>query len=158
MFDSPPYIPLLEVKFAIYQTHGYDAEEIKRWPNVKNTWTWTDSEGNSWTRYQKTDICHIDKSGILWLHPEGFRSTTTKARLNEVMRKHSRWMSASIYQEKGEWFISASYRDGGRCHIEFEDGMRLNTESELIDLQQPTPRLAEGKFSQGVLLDAPLMR
>lgn len=158
MFDSPPYIPLLDVSCAINSAHGNYPETITRWKNVRNTWTWTDGEGNSWTRYQKTDICHIDKCGILHLHPEGFRSTTTKTRLNVVLGKHAKWMSASLYQDKGEWFLSASYRDGGRCHIEFEEGMRLNTESELIDYIGPYPRLAQGKFSQGVLLEAPLMR
>lgn len=154
MFESPPYMPLLEVKYAINCAHGHDPEDITRWKNVRNTWSWIDGEGNSWTRYQQTDICHVDKCGILHLHPEGFYTPTTKGRLNEVMRKHSRWMHASIYQQANEWYISASYRNGVRCHIEFEEGMRLNTESELIDHQQPAPRMDEGQFSQGVLLDS----
>lgn len=158
MFESPPYITFLEVKYAINCAHGRDPEDITRWKSVRNTWSWIDGEGNSWTRYQKTDICHIDKGGILHLHPEGYHTPTTKQRLNVVMNKHSRWMHASIYQRNHEWYISAFYRNGTKCHIEFEEGMRLNTESELIDYQQPAPRLGQSQFSQGVLLDPELMR
>lgn len=137
-------------------------EAWHRWPKVKNTWSFTLTSIGSglktrYTRYHDTDICY-EFNGLLYLTPQGFYTNTTMRRLNVVIDAFCEWRVCHIYQDKNQWWMQAAYNNGTKCHqLPFEEGMRLNADSELVDYYQPAPRLDRDLNSQGVLLDAELM-
>ncbi len=59
--------------------------------------------------------------GDTWLElfDGGWKTNTTKSRLNAILREHGN--GESVYQKNFEWFVST--KDGD---VEFNDGIKLN--------------------------------
>jgi len=59
--------------------------------------------------------------GDTWLElfDGGYKSATTKSRLNAILKEHGN--SESVYQKNFEWFVSTKYGD-----IPFGNGIKLN--------------------------------
>jgi len=59
--------------------------------------------------------------GDTWLElfDGGYKSATTKSRLNAILSEHGN--SESVYQKNFEWFVSTKYGD-----IPFGNGIKLN--------------------------------
>ena len=59
--------------------------------------------------------------GDTWLElfDGGYKSATTKSRLNAILKEHGN--SESVYQKNFEWFVSTKYGD-----IPFNNGIKLN--------------------------------
>jgi len=134
----------------------------QRWKGVKNTWSYTLTSLGSglktrYTRYHETDICY-EHDGLLYLTPDGFYTNTTMRRLNDVICGFTNHPRVCIYQDKSKWWMEAFYKNGTKCvGFPFQDGLRMNEHGELVDHNQPAPRLDKSQFSQGVLLNSELM-
>ena len=64
--------------------------------------------------------------GDTWLElfDGGYKSATTKSRLNAILKEHGN--SEYVYQKNFEWFVSTKYGD-----VEFNDGIKLNWVTEM---------------------------
>lgn len=87
-----------------------NAKAAKRIGN--NTWRYP-VEGGEAIRLHRTDIVTLYQSGVTILDSGGYRSVTTKERMNC-------YSPYRVYSDKGNWFVS----DGSRV-APFYDGMKL---------------------------------
>jgi len=71
--------------------------------------------------YHNTEVVRIEK-GILTLNSGGYRTATTKQRMNQYTPDN-----VSVYQQKGKWFV-----DVGNSMYQFEDKMRIDLPSLLF--------------------------
>jgi uncharacterized protein YodC (DUF2158 family) len=92
---------------------GIDAVSSKVVGN--NTVEWIDGEGNKHIRLHHTDIVIIGKNGDFTLNSGGWKTVTTKERINEYMP------TGSIIQEKSIWYYSY-----GENRSPFFDGMLIH--------------------------------
>jgi hypothetical protein len=65
-------------------------------------------------RLHATNVVLIHSKGSYTLNSSGWRTVTTKARINE-------YSPARLYQEKGQWYL-----DYQGCSYVFTDGMKVN--------------------------------
>lgn len=73
--------------------------------------------GGGWAAVQlhATDVLVFDVDGSVVLNSGGWRTLTTKARMNEFLPVGFR-----VYQKRGAWYLT-----DGACVYGFEDGMRI---------------------------------
>ncbi len=77
-------------------------------------------DGNDWTlTLHQTDIAKRI-GGIIVLKTDGYRTTTTKSRLNAIL---SHFGKGGISQEKGVWYW---YYSGRGERVAFVDGMQFD--------------------------------
>jgi hypothetical protein len=89
-----------------------------------NTVVFCNGSGVIEVRLYDTVIALIEPQiRMFGLYSGGFRTTTTKSRLNAVLGAFSNGFL--IYQEKGQWYI---YK-GGRCYDRFDDGFAVTLEA-----------------------------
>lgn len=77
------------------------SKRVKKVEN--NTYLWTDDNGTEHLRLHKTDIISRTKDGKVTINDGGFRTVTTKARLNAYLRKFG--IHASISSANGVWWV-----------------------------------------------------
>lgn len=78
--------------------------------------------------YHETDVLTYCPDGTIVLDSGGWKTSTTKARINEYIP--SGW---TVYQDKGIWYLQKGH--WGRGDYEsypFADGMSLNPETETV--------------------------
>jgi hypothetical protein len=93
--------------------------------NVKkvdhNTVRYTTTEGDVVYRLHRTDILTICKNGTVVLNTGGWRTLTTKDRLQKFLPAGIR-----VFSEKGVWMVSI-----GNSNYVFEDGMRVDNNGKV---------------------------
>ena len=70
---------------------------------------------NGVMQLHRTNIA-VYADGVLTLNTDGYRTNTTKERLNGLLR----WVDRKIYQKKGIWYIEFLGDS-----VEFKDGMEI---------------------------------
>jgi len=102
----------------------------------RNTVEYLDTNGNRVWRFHRTDIASLSPSGILTLNSGGYRTPTTKGRINWVLGQVKAGMC--LHQSRREWFIGKhldwtkrneheSYDHYlRRCLCRFGDGIQIN--------------------------------
>jgi hypothetical protein len=96
-----------------------------RWPNhdrlvVKgNTFVEYNDDKSISVRYHSTVIFTIDSVGRITLNSGGYRTYTTKARMNEIARLGQDGYDSvfTVHQKNFNWFVNGD--------IPFEDGMTI---------------------------------
>ena len=85
-------------------------------PNVEtsriianNTVEYTRTNGERVIRLHQTDIVTISPNGDVVLNTNGYRTQTTKARINDAI-------TPNVYQTRGNWYVG---------NVPFTDGMKL---------------------------------
>ena len=73
-------------------------------------------------RLHYTVIVSYTSDGRIILNSGGYRTTTTKGRMNEVLPQNTR-----ISQKSYEWFITTPGKFGGKMVVPFEDGAEIDT-------------------------------
>ena len=81
------------------------------------------NDGGMTVTYHSTPIVHVDPEGVITLNSGGWRSVTTKRKMNQAANEFG--LAYSVYQRKGEWFV-----DHGHGEIPFVDGMVLDWRKE----------------------------
>lgn len=82
-------------------------------------------DGSFAVRFHNTDILTVQKTGAYILNSGGWRTVTTKARLNE-------YGPVNISQMRGQWYVrphSANWNDPAQV---FADGMRVTAKGRII--------------------------
>ena len=79
----------------------------------------TGPDGAVSVRYHRTDVATLHPDGSATLRTGGWRTVTTKRRINQALRYFG--IPALVYQHRHEWYVAAH---GGE-RLEFEDGMRV---------------------------------
>lgn len=69
-----------------------------------NTKIWEDGNGYTGVRLYSTDIV-IFNDNVIKLNSGGWRTTTTKNRINQASEEFH--LGLSVYQRKGEWFAQS---------------------------------------------------
>ena len=69
-------------------------------------------------RYHSTEVVQFD-GDIIYLNSGGWRSVTTKLRMNQASQQYG--LGYSVYQRNFEWFV-----DYNGETLKFADGMFLN--------------------------------
>lgn len=82
-------------------------------------------------KHYRTNIITIDATNIMTLDTNGWRSTTSKDRLNQFINCNR----ASINQKKGVWYIH-----GSNGSFEYEDGVEVHNNGYIIT---PSEKKAE---------------
>lgn len=54
--------------------------------------------------YHSTEVVKVAMDGTVTLNTGGWRTATTKARMNQAANEFG--LSFSVYQEKGDWFVA----------------------------------------------------
>jgi len=83
---------------------------------ANNTFKWTDGDGATVYRLHKTDILLIEEDGRQHLNSGGYRTHTTKDRLNTYLQGYV------VFSDRGVWKVRR-HSDGET--VPFEDGMVL---------------------------------
>lgn len=99
---------------------GTDFKEAKMIGN--NTIRWKDNSGDIHIRLHNTDVVTHKSGGTVILNSGGWRTPTTKDRINKHMG------FGSIGQEKGIWYFNY-----GNTKVPFFDGLMLNENGEPIN-------------------------
>lgn len=55
-------------------------------------------------RYHSTEVVRVAADGTVTLNTGGWRTVTTKARMNQAANEFG--LPYSVYQEKGDWFVA----------------------------------------------------
>jgi hypothetical protein len=76
-------------------------------------------------RYQQTDVVTYRADGTIILNSGGWKTVTTKARINEYTR-------VRLYADKGQWFIAAAPASL------YYDGMAINNDGQPLTPQFPS--------------------
>lgn len=100
-------------------------------------------------RYHNTDVVTYIDNGLIALDSGGWRTVTTKARLNEYL-PHP-W---HVYQDKGIWYLGRGYwSDPEKATFVFRDDIMINPETGEVtgEGENPTEKLkmkkAAAKFA-----------
>ena len=88
------------------------------------TSVYVDSDGSTCVQYHATVVVKRDAHGKITLESGGWRTVTTKARMNQALRQ---WGTGySVHQVKGEWFVGVHKGNGVHERIcEYYDGVTL---------------------------------
>lgn len=92
----------------------------KNW-RLDNTEVVVESDGISVVYLYNKRIAEIGADYIK-LYDGGYRSATTKSRLNAILNVHGCNFDG-VFQKKGEWFFHDSYRS---IDLPFENGMEVS--------------------------------
>lgn len=118
-------------EFLVHKGTGKSVGQ-KKWSN--NTWVIMNYvNGSIAVRLHGTDIIRVDTSGNITLRTGGYRTVTTKARINEFLDlADTDW---KVFQKDHCWHI-AHHAGGGVDMIHpFEEGMMLYAVTEQSDGQ-----------------------
>jgi hypothetical protein len=95
------------------------------------TAVYTDSDGSTCVQYHATVVAKRGAGGgTVTLNSGGWRTVTTKARMNQALRTWNPDKHWGVFQRKGEWFVS--FYSGAPTHehineMEYHDSMVLST-------------------------------
>ena len=102
---------------------------------ARNTFKFTDINGNEHIRLHNTTIITKTPDGKVILHSGGYKSKTTKERIND-------FSGYTLYQKKSIWYVHSRYGSADNYpSIPFYDGMIL-PDSFLKPLQGSTSDIA----------------
>ena len=79
-----------------------------------------DADGVLRVTYHATAVVTVAADGTVTLNSGGWRTATTKARMNQAANQLG--LGFSVYQEKGDWYVRNLDWDNP---IPFKDGMTL---------------------------------
>jgi len=80
-------------------------------------------------RYHTTDVFTLQPDGTITLRSGGWRTVTTRRRINQALRYFS--IPTVLYQHKFNWYL-APYDQGER--IPFEEGMRVRVNGRGVEV------------------------
>lgn len=83
-----------------------------------------DAAGTLRVTYHKTVVVEVTRDGTVTLRSGGWRTVTTKARMNQAANQYG--LGFSVYQKKGEWFVNL--RRSASDVLPFEDGMQFKSQ------------------------------
>lgn len=83
-----------------------------------NTHVYINLDGENCLKLHDTVIAKIQRDGILWLNTDGWRTNTTKERLNGLLDG----LGLKIYQRKGKWYVMNLSNEES---VNFFDGMEI---------------------------------
>lgn len=90
--------------------------KIRRDPKRRNTFLYVNELGETVVRFHQTDIVRIHEDGSVLLNSGGFRTATTKSRMNDYLPP-----GVSLFQKDGEWYI----RHSNKLLTPYEDRMTV---------------------------------
>lgn len=110
-------------QFTGYRTKDDLLADIKPYTSAKrvahNTFDIQYVDGSRAIRYQDTDVVTWHKGHVI-LNSGGFKTSTTKNRMNEYMPK------LQIYQHRSVWYVGRPGVWDMKKHLLYYDGMRFN--------------------------------
>ena len=89
----------------------------------------TAPDGTVAVRYHRTDVATLHPDGTVTLRTGGWRTVTTKRRINQALRYFG--VPTVLYQFKWDWYL-APYDQGER--IPFHDGMRIRANCHGVEV------------------------
>lgn len=92
-----------------------------------NIWRYQRSDGTVVVRYYETDIVSTTLDGTTTLNSGGFRTITTKKRINQHL-----FGSWNLYTNEGVWYLS----DGKKERFIFRDGITINPDGTITGAGQ----------------------
>jgi len=145
-----------ETKSAIMQ--GIEAVSSKIVGN--NTIEYCRANGDRVIRLHHTDIVELKANGDVLLSTGGWKTVTTKSRINEYVNQYARYSVNRWYlsSERGQWFLS-QYTGTGENKPDkylFQDGITIKTNDtiegagEYIDVKAITSRIK--KYVNGYMI------
>ncbi|KKK93888.1 hypothetical protein LCGC14_2688360, partial [marine sediment metagenome] len=99
--------------------------------NIANNTRLERRSGSIALRYHATDVVTYHLDGSLTLDSGGWRTTTTKERINWALPR-----GLHLRRDKGVWFVGSSWFDNG---IPFADGMRIGPRGGITGAKTDTP-------------------
>lgn len=107
---------------------------------ANNTVRYKDEKGNVCIRLHDTNIIRQTKRGTVVFDSGGFKTPTTKERINTYTP-----VPISVFQEKGSWFLRE--REGQERVIPFFDGIETDAKGNILEecFDKATKRQAHDK-------------
>ena len=116
-----------------------------------NTFEWHDANGDAVIRLHRTDIVRKHPDGSSTLNSDGWKTVTTKQRMNEHMPK-----GYSLSQVKGQWYVVRTI-DFNRANTPYYDGINVpgcfekaNIEGNRVASKEAKLRKQVAKFVNGL--------
>jgi len=106
-----------------------DCEPVSSRMAGHSTLEYTLEDGTKVIRFHKTDIIRIAPDGTVTLNTGGWKTPTTKKRMNEYLPS-----GVSIYQEKGMWWLckGGSYWEKNIKRYPFVDGVQVTPDGTIV--------------------------
>lgn len=126
----------------------FTAAERAEWrPKIiaRNTFRYT-REDETVIRLHATDVARVLPSGAVVLNSGGYKTVTTKDRMNTVLKGYS------LYQSKGLWYVRR-YSDGKT--VPYYDGIMV---PKCFDVSGPAHRAAERNEKRETALRAKVLK
>src|SRR5579863_7327827 len=104
----------------------FTSEQRKAW-NVRklrySTWEYNPEPGVTIIRQHATDIVRKENGKII-LNSGGWKTVTTKARMNDAISK----LGCTLYSDKGQWYVTKWTEEDGikaRWAVPYFDGITI---------------------------------
>lgn len=89
----------------------------------KTVITWDDNNNLS-IQYHNTVVCKINfEDRTVIFNSGGYRTATTKRRINQAMNQFLGSNALNVYQQKRAWYV---YKPNTNETIDFEDNMKVS--------------------------------
>lgn len=113
-----------------YLTKARIFDQVKEYQHPQkigwNTWQYTSGNGDEVIRYSYTDIIRKTKNGEVILSSGGWKTATTKRKINSFLEGCS---SYKVYQIKGIWYLG---QEESRQEYVFFDGLQLMPDGTIL--------------------------
>ena len=76
--------------------------------------------------FHATDIIKFWADGQVTLHTGGYKTVTTKERINQFTRCIPGQVGARVYQKNRQWYVTMVASDGAHWDVIFEEGMNVS--------------------------------
>ena len=84
-------------------------------------------DGRTFVTYHETPVVTVDADGTVTLNSGGWRSATTKTRINQAASQLD--LRFRVYQADFQWFVSVDGPDGAGT-MPFADGMNFRVDQD----------------------------
>lgn len=120
----------------------------KKWIKTKRATSWNEGENFIELWYHQTPVVRVEtteRGDIITLNSGGYKTVTTKARINDFFRYSSKY-NFMVYQKDHTWYVETS----GNIRMNGIKGAQVWTgKTFVIDMREPI--LTDGTTHEGLI-------
>lgn len=112
---------------------------LKKYAKTHRSTKIYESYGDIYMSYHSTIVAIIRPNGDIRVNSGGYRSKTTKDRINFAIRN----TGCRVFQQAFKWYISTP----DRCFIPFEDNLTITSDGNVVPMEQSNAFFITGKYA-----------
>ena len=121
----------------------------KKWIKTKRATRWKEGENYIELWYHQTPVVRVEtteRGDIITLNSGGYKTVTTKARINDFFRYSSKY-NFMVYQKDYTWYVSTSHLH--KLMNGFKGPQEWTGKTFVIDMREPI--LTDGTTHEGLI-------